>query len=69
MRRGRALPGAFGMGAPEPSADGHLCVLASGASSLCQGISWLVAKTPIIRDTVRSYLAQPRIRLPGTAPS
>jgi hypothetical protein len=32
-----------------------------------QGISWLEAKTSIIRDAVRSYLAHPRIRLPNTA--
>lgn len=31
-----------------------------------QGISWLEAKTAIIRDAVRSYLTQPRIRLPRT---
>jgi putative transposase len=31
-----------------------------------QGVSWLEAKTAIIRDAVRSYLANPRIRLPGT---
>jgi putative transposase len=32
-----------------------------------QGISWLEAKTAIIRDAVRSYLAHPRIRLPVTS--
>jgi putative transposase len=31
-----------------------------------QGISWLEAKTAIIRDAVRAYLAHPRIQLPGT---
>jgi putative transposase len=32
-----------------------------------QGISWLEAKTAIVRDAVRAYLAHPRIRLPDTA--
>lgn len=32
-----------------------------------QGISWMEAKTAIIRNAVRSYLAHPRIRLPRTA--
>lgn len=32
-----------------------------------QGIRWLEAKTAIIRDAVRSYLAHPRIRLPDTS--
>jgi hypothetical protein len=31
-----------------------------------QGISWLEAKTAIVRDAVRSYLAHPRICLPET---
>jgi putative transposase len=31
------------------------------------GISWLEAKTAIIRDAVRYYLAHPRIRLPVTS--
>jgi putative transposase len=31
-----------------------------------QGISWLEAKTAIIREAVRAYLAHPRIRLPAT---
>ena len=31
-----------------------------------QGISWLEAKTAIIRDAVRAYWAHPRIRLPRT---
>lgn len=32
-----------------------------------QGISWLEAKTAIVRDAVRAYLAHPRIRLPVTS--
>ncbi len=32
-----------------------------------QGVSWLEAKTAIIRDAVRYYLAHPRIRLPVTS--
>jgi putative transposase len=32
-----------------------------------QGISWLEAKTAIIRDAVRAYLTHPRIRLPVTS--
>lgn len=36
------------------------------AHCFAQGIRWLEAKTAIIRDAVRSYLAHPRIRLPGT---
>jgi len=31
------------------------------------GISWVEAKTAIIRDAVRKYLEQPRIRLPKPA--
>ena len=31
------------------------------------GISWLEAKTAIIRDAVRTYLAHPWITLLGTA--
>jgi putative transposase len=35
--------------------------------SFTRGISWLEAKTAIIRDAVRAYLAHPAIRLPTTA--
>ena len=34
------------------------------AHCFAQGISWVEAKTAIIRDAVRDYLARPRIRFP-----
>jgi hypothetical protein len=32
-----------------------------------RGVSWVEAKTAIIREAVRAYLARPRFRLPGPA--
>ena len=36
------------------------------AHCFARGVSWVEAKTAIIRDAVRAYLARPHIQLPTT---
>ena len=67
MHRGGAVPGAVSGGQEEPHRAGLRAFLRLEIYCFTAGVSWVDAKTAIIRAAVRKYLEQPRYRLPKPA--